>query len=132
MITDTENQPGVAQMLGDIAHDLQTLVGHQLTLFQVELKNDLRRAVAPTGSVIGGAVTALVGGIIFALAIAWLLPVIWPSLPLWGALAIVGGCLLAVGTVMILAGMHTLGNIKPPPTQSLEGLKENLQWKTKN
>jgi hypothetical protein len=131
MITETESQPGVVHMLSEIGQDLQTLVRQQLTLLQVELKNDLRRAVAPTGSVIGGAVTALVGGIIFALAVAWLLPVVWPSLPLWGALAIVGGCLLAGGAVLIFTGLHILGNIKPPPTQTLEGLKENLQWTTK-
>ena len=131
MITETENQPSVAQLLGDIGNDMQTLVKQQLTLFQVELKNDVRRAVVPTESMIGGAVTALVGGIVFALGVACLLPVIWPSLPLWAALAIVGGTLLAVGGISIFIGAHKLGNIKPPPTQTLEGLKENLQWKTK-
>src|SRR5262245_32785682 len=79
MITETESPPSVAQMLGDIGNDMQTLVKQQLTLFQVELKNDVRRAVAPTGSMVGGVVTALVGGIVFAIGIAFLLPVIWPS-----------------------------------------------------
>jgi len=131
MITETENQPSVAQMLGDIGNDMQTLVKQQLTLFQVELKNDVRRAVVPTESMIGGVVAALVGGVVFALGIACLLPVIWPSLPLWAALAIVGGTLLTIGAILILIGANNLGEIKPPPTQSLEGLKETLQWKTK-
>jgi putative superfamily III holin-X len=64
------------------------------------------------------------------LAVAHLLPTLWPNLTLGGALAIVGGGLVAVGAVATLIGRMLFAAFNPPPTETVQGLKENLQWKT--
>src|SRR5262245_207008 len=125
----TENQQSVTELVSGIVQDAQKLARQQLTLFQVELKNDWRRTLNAVLPLVCGLMVAFIGVIIGALAIAHLLPTIWPDLPLWGALAIVGGGLVVVGAAATLIGRRLFSTFNPPPTETVQGLKETLQWK---
>lgn len=127
---ETDDRQSVAALVSGIIRDARQLAHQQLTLLEVELKSDWRRTLQATLPLIMGLIICFVGLIIAALAIAHLLPAIWPQLPLWGALAIVGGCLLSIGTAATVIGRHLFGTFNPPPTETVQGLKENLQWKT--
>jgi hypothetical protein len=128
---EQDSQPGLTTLVSGIVHDAQDLIRQQLTLFQVEVKNDLRRTTAATLPVVAGIVVGLLAGIILAHALALGLQRLWPDLPLWGSYAIVGGILAVVGGAMIAWGIAKFKSFNPLPDQTVEGLKENLQWQTK-
>jgi hypothetical protein len=55
----------------------------------------------------------------------------WPEhVTLWGGYAIVGGALAALGIALVLWGKAKFSTFSPLPEQTMEGLKENIQWKT--
>lgn len=128
---ETEVQPGVTTLVSGIIQDAQQLLRQQLTLFQVEFKNDTRRTIAASIPLLVGMMICLLAGIILTIMAAHLLPWIWPQLPLWGGFAIVGGMLAIAGGALVLVGKSKFATFNPLPEQSLEGLKENIQWQTK-
>ena len=114
-----------------IIHDAQELVGQQLKLFQVEIRNDTRRTIAATVPMMIGGLLCLVALIILAVMMAHLISWAWPEhVTLWGGYAIVGGALAALGIALVLWGKAKFSTFSPLPEQTMEGLKENIQWKT--
>jgi len=126
-----DTQPGLTTLVSGIVQDAQDLMRQQLTLFQVEVKNDLRRTVTASLSLVAGGAIGLLAGIILMHALALALPRVWPDLPLWGGYAMVGGVLALAGGVFIGLGIAKFKSFNPLPDQTVEGLKENLQWQTK-
>lgn len=125
-------QPGLASLVGGIVQDAQSLIHQQLTLFQVEIKNDTRRTIAATVPILIGGVVCLVAAILLAVMLAHLIHALWPqTIPLWGGYAIVGGALAALGVGLVLWGKAQFAKFNPLPDQTVEGLKENIQWQTK-
>jgi len=108
------------------------LIREQLHLFQVELKNDLKRTSNASISLIVGGVLAGMGGFLLFVMVALLLHWAWPaSVSLWGAFGIVSGVLLVAGGACLLYGKTQFDAFNPLPDKSVEGLKETVQWKTK-
>jgi len=129
---ETEPQPPMTTLVSGIVQDAQKLVGQQLKLFQVELKNDLRKTKEASVPLVVGMLIALVGAITLALAGGYLISWTWPDLPLWAGLAIVGGGMALVGAAFALWGKCKFDSFNALPDETAEGLRENLQWKTKN
>lgn len=128
-----EGAASVTSLVTGIVHDAQDLVRQQLKLFQVEIRNDTRRTIAATVPMIVGGFLCLVAVMILAVMAAHLIAWAWPEqVPVWGGYAIVGGVLAGVGMALVLWGKAKFSKFSPLPEQSMEGLKENLQWKTKN
>lgn len=128
---DTE-EPGLTRLVSGIVQDAQELVKQQLTLFQVEVRNDMHRTISATIPIVVGALVLFIGVIIVAMAAAYLLVSLWPRLDHWGAFGIVGGALTALGVILVLVGRAKFATFNPLPDQTVEGLKENIQWKTKS
>jgi len=128
---ESESPPGVSNLVGGIIQDLRQLLVQQMTLFQVEVKNDVRRTIEACIPISVGAFVLLVAAVTLAVALSHLLCWLWPALPLWGGFGIVGACATLVGVALILIGKLKFDTFNPLPEKSLEGLKENMQWKTK-
>lgn len=122
---------GVASLVRGILDDARRLLMEQLTLFQVEMVKDLKQAVTAIIPIVAGMVILL--GAIFLLGsgaahfLCWL----FPELPLWAGFGIAGGAVVLLGITCIICGKVMLLRINPTDT-ALKGLKENIQWKTKN
>lgn len=129
--TDSERDAGFASLLRGIARDAQDLLQQQLTLFQVEFKNDVRRTAVAIASLTAGGVICLVAAIILAIALAMFLGSMVPGVPLWGWFGIVGGALAVIGAALIIVGKTRFDAFNPLPDKSVQGLMENIQWKTK-
>ena len=123
-------ETGTAALVGDIISDAQDLVKQQLHLFRVEIREDVNKVkkAAPAAFL---ALTMILGGVfLLGLALATLL--FWAfnqAVPLWvwqGVVAIVWVG-LGVAIFLVLAKSHALS---PIPEQSMEALKENVEWKT--
>jgi uncharacterized membrane protein YqjE len=129
---ETEHGESLTALVGGIIHDGQELIREQLHLFQVELKNDLKRTGNASISLIVGGVLAGMGAFLLFVMAALLLHWLWPaSVSLWGAFGIVSGVLLVAGGACLLYGKSQFDAFNPLPDKSVEGLKETVQWKTK-
>ena len=93
----------------------------------------MRRTLAATVPIIVGGVVCLLAGILLSVMLAHLLNYLWPETipPLWGGYAIVGGMLAALGGGLVFWGKAQFTKFNPLPDQTVEGLKENIQWQTK-
>lgn len=129
---EADSQASLSSLVSGIVQDAQDLMRQQLTLFQVELRKDWRQTTAALIPMVSGVLVALAGLIALAAAGAILLDTIWPQLTLWGSFAVIGGGLLVIGAALICWGKSRFDSNGPLPHESLEGLKENIQWKTKN
>lgn len=123
----------ITSLVSGIVQDAQDLVRQQLKLFQVEIRNDTRRTIAATIPMLIGGLLSLVAVMILAVMAAHLIAWAWPEhVPLWGGYAIVGGTLAVLGMALVFWGKAQFSKFSPLPDQTMEGLKENIQWKTKN
>ena len=127
----TTNSPGLTPLITGIVNDAQALIRQQLALFQTEIRNDLRRTKEATIPIAIGGVVCLVAGIVLGFALAHLILYIWPQCPAFVAYGIVGLLLAGVGGILVYTGKSKFDAFNPLPEKAVEGLKENIQWKTK-
>ena len=127
---ETEQERSVTSLVGGIIDDAKQLFVQQMTLFQVEIRHDMKRVVMAFIPLLAGIGVILTGLLLLVLASGHFLQWLFPELPLWGAYGLVGAGVIILGIVLIFVSKAVLGN--PLPEQSLQGLKENFQWKTKN
>jgi Putative Actinobacterial Holin-X, holin superfamily III len=128
---DTDSEVGVTTLLGGIVEDARDLFVEQMTLFQVEIKNDLRRTVMAVAPIMAGACVIFAGLILLGIGAANLLVWAAPEIPLWVGYALIGGLFAIVGGGLLMWGKIMLDKVHALPETALKGLKENLQWKTK-
>lgn len=128
---DRDLQPGLTTLVSGIIEDGQRLIRQQLELFQVEVSGDMRRTLAATMPLCVGFLVCMLAGAMLSLTLAYGLLAIWPTLPLWGAFGIVTGALVVLGACLVAWGVAKFKAFNPLPDQTVEGLKENLQWETK-
>ena len=139
MITEQENRttdntapPVLTPLIGGIVNDVQTLIKQQLTLFQTEITNDLRRTRNATIPLIAGGAVAVLAVIVLLLALAHsLVWAFYPNLPLFAGYGIVFLGLGIIAGALIIIGKSKFDAFNPLPDKSVEGLKEIVTWKTK-
>ena len=133
MQVETEqHDPGIASLMAGIMNDARELIVQQMTLFQVEIKNDIRKTFMALIPIIAGAGVFVIAMLMLMAAASLFLSWYFPSVPVWGGFAIVGGAFGAIGAVLIIIGNTMLARNNPLPEKAIQGLKENIQWKTKN
>jgi Putative Actinobacterial Holin-X, holin superfamily III len=142
MVSTTEvqnrSEPSAAALLNGILGDVQELVKQQLQLTRVEIKDDIHKTMEGAMTFASGTGVALVGAFLLGVMLVQLLYVLVapantdPSpLPLWGCYGIVGLVLLAGGGLLAYFGGHRIATL-PLGEQTVEGLKENVEWKLNN
>lgn len=129
---ESDTEAGVGTLIGGIVQDARDLLLEQMKLFQVEVKNDIRRTTAALIPLVAGLGVLFAGLVLLGVGGAYLLCWAAPDLPLWAGFGIVGGLTVGVGAVLVLWAKSMLDKINPVPETALKGLKENMQWKTKN
>jgi len=128
---ETNSSPGLAPLISGIINDAQALLRQQLTLFQSEIKHDVERAKEAAISLVGAVVVSLLALFFLGMTLAELLYWKWPELERFGAFGIVTLVMGILGGVMAYWGISKFMSFNPLPDKSVEGLKENIQWKTK-
>lgn len=133
MDTQLESTPDahVTSLLTGIVNDAKKLFVEQLTLFQVEIKNDVRRIIEAIIPILVGAIVLMPAIILLGMGAAHGICWLFPNFPTWAGFAIVGSGIATGGGILVLWGVWSLRSVNPMPEKSLQGLKENLQWKTK-
>jgi hypothetical protein len=128
---ESDTEAGVSSLIGGIVQDARALFLEQMTLFQVEIKSDIRRATAALVPLVAGLGVLFAGLVLLGVGAAYFLCWVAPEMPLWLAFAIVGGGTAGFGSLLVLWAKSMFDTVNPVPETALKGLKENLQWKTK-
>jgi uncharacterized membrane protein YqjE len=126
----SDTQPGMpdsslGELFSQLTSDLSALMRDEVQLAKVELKEEVARA-GRAGGLLGGAAFAgymVVVTLSFALAwgLAEVMAVGWAFLIVAVVWAVVGGFLY-------LRGRQQLNAVKLVPEQTVETLKEDVQW----
>jgi len=132
MATDlhTASSSNPAATVSDIIHDAEQLLTQQFKMFQAEIHQDIRKTRQAAQPLLCGLATLALGAIILSMSLGYLIYWLWPSVQLWGAFAIVGGLLTAIGAGLYYVGKKQFEAFNPLPDKSAQALKENLQWLT--
>ena len=116
---------GIGELVKELAGQTSTLVRQEIKLAQAEVTEKGKLAGKGAGMLAAAAVAALLGlGALTALLIVAL----DSALALWLAAVIVAALWLAVALVLGLAGKKSLQSATPPAPQTVETVKEDIQW----
>jgi uncharacterized membrane protein YqjE len=124
-VNDDPRDRGIGELVKDLADQTGTLVRQELRLAQAEVTQKGKLAGKGAGMLAGAAVAALLGlGALTALLIV----VLDSALALWLAVLIVMVLWLALAAGLALAGKNALQASTPPVPQTVETVKEDIQW----
>jgi hypothetical protein len=125
--TPYQSEPSLAQLLTGIVNDAKELMRQELALAKHEIREDLRKTTKAMLSLGIGIGVAAIGGLLLILMLVHLLNAL-AGLPLWACYGIVGGLFLIIGGVLLLIAKNTIARIDVVPPQTVETMKENVQW----
>jgi hypothetical protein len=115
----------LAELFSAMTSDLSTLMRKEVELAKVETRDEVSRAAKASGMLAGGAVAAYMALIFASFALAWLLDK-W--MPRALAFAIVAVVYAVAAAVLLSRGRGRLREVNPVPQQTVETLKEDVQW----
>jgi hypothetical protein len=133
----TSAEPGFATLVREIVNDIGGLVKQEIKFARAEIKADLRKTKEAVTLLAMGAGSAFLGVILLALTAVYLLH--WltapagadpASVPLWGCYAIVTVVFLGAGAGLLMAGKKRFDSFTPLPVQTVQTVKENVEWIT--
>ena len=121
---DVENR-SVGELLGKVTTDLSTLMRQEVELAKVELKEEASKAGKASGMLAGAGAVGYLVLVFLALALMFALDAVMPTG--WAAL-ITAAVLGIVAGVLFVLGRKRLQQVNPKPEQTVETLKEDVQW----
>src|SRR3954466_16279440 len=124
-VEQAPRERGIGELVKDLASQTSTLVRQEIKLAQVELTQKGKLAGKGAGWVAGAGVVALLG---LDIVTAFLIIVLDSFLPLWLAALIVTVLWLAIAAVLAMAGKKAIEHATPPAPQTVETVKEDIQW----
>jgi putative superfamily III holin-X len=125
---DTENPHGLTELANGVMDDAQEIIKQQFNLAKVELEHKASDIAWAASPLIAGILVLFVAITCLAFALAYGLAS--QGMPLWGGFTVVGGVLLIAAACLAWWSKALFKPVDPSPTQTVEGLKENMQWKT--
>ena len=131
-VTEPHNhEPPIGALVSDIVHDVKELITDGATLTKLEVQDEIGKAKTAAIEFGAGASVLAIGVILLLLMIVHLLAAITP-IPLWGCYGIVGGVLVLIGGMLLVAGKSTVslvGKIRKrrfswpkPPRPTIESM----------
>jgi uncharacterized membrane protein YqjE len=124
------DEQSVTKLVAGIVGDAQDLLQKQVTLFKMEVQEDLRLTTQAAISLGIGLAVALVGAIVLAFGLAHLLFHYVPGTPLWVWYLLVGAAVTGIGAVLVGGAIHAFSKINPPLPETTEAIKETVEWQT--
>ena len=115
----------VGDLLGRVTSDLSTLMRQEVELAKVEIKEEATKAGKASGTLVGAGLVGFLVLVFLSLAVMFGLDQVMPI----GWAAVITAVLLAiVAAVLFVVGRRQLRQVNPKPEQTVETLKEDVQW----
>ena len=129
-MSDTTDSRSLGDLFSRLTGDLGTLVRQEMELAKAETKQEIAKAGKAGGQLGAAALTGYLALLFASFALAWLLDDVMPrSLAFFIVAAIYG----IAAAVLAQRGRNQMKNVDPLPRQTVETLKEDVQWaKTRN
>jgi drug/metabolite transporter (DMT)-like permease len=119
----------IGDLFAELSRETGVLVRKEVELARTELTAKVRNASVHVGTTaVGGALAH--AGLLVVLA-ALVIGLSQLGVPPWLAAAIVGFGTIAVGYVLVNKGLKALRGASVVPTHTLESLKEDARWTTR-
>lgn len=115
----------VGELLSRMAEDISTLARKEVELAKAEIKQEASKAGKGAGLFGGTGVAGLFCVLMLSFAAAWGLAVVMPT---GFAFLVVAGIYLIAAAVLFLSGRREMRRVHPVPEQTVETLKEDVQW----
>ena len=112
-------------LIKDLSSDTSHLVKQELNLARAELTIKAKQAGRGVGMLAGAGVAALM---LLGALTAFLIVVFDAWMPLWVAALIVTLLWAIITGALASAGQAALKNINPQPEQTIDSLKEDVEW----
>jgi len=116
---------GAGALVSDVANNLSKLVRQEIELAKAEMRQSATRAGKGAGMFGGAAVAGVFALLFLLLAVMFALGEV---MALGWAALIVGAILLVCAGILALVGRANVKKVSPKPTQTVETLKEDMQW----
>lgn len=121
---DVEDK-SIGSLVSELTSDLSRLMRQELELAKVELKAEATKTGKAAG-MLGGA--GFAGWMVALFASAALMYALGAVMPLGWAALIVAVLWAIVGAVLYARGRQQLRQVSPVPDQTVQTLKEDVQW----
>lgn len=115
----------VGELLSEVTGDLSKLMRQEVALAKVELKEEAAKAGKASGLLGGAGAVGYLVLVFLSLALMFALDEVMPMG--WAALltAVILGI---VAAILFVVGRNKLKQVNPKPEQTVETLKEDVQW----
>ncbi len=124
--TNTDpSQASVGQLVAAVTGDISTLMRKEFELARAELSQEADKAKRGAGLLGGAAVAAHMLALFASLAVMFLLDEVMPR---WLAAALVALVYAGVAAALFSKGRQQMKTVDPKPRQTVETLKEDVQW----
>jgi uncharacterized membrane protein YqjE len=124
-VQDDPRERGIGELVKDLAGQTSTLVRQEIKLAQAEVTEKGKVAGRGAGLLAGAGVAAV---LMLGTLTAVLVVALDSALPLWLAALIVTLLWGIVAAVLAQTGRKALQTATPPAPQTVETLKEDIQW----
>jgi hypothetical protein len=114
-----------ADLIEDVVRDLQDIMRSEIRLAKAEVSEKASQVTRASTMFGGAAVAGLLGGMALVTAIIAFIAM-W--LPVWASALIVGFTLSVAAFGLYWQGKVRLANFTPVPEQTVETIKEDVEW----
>jgi uncharacterized membrane protein YqjE len=122
-----EPDQSLGELISRMTSDVSKLVGTQIELAKLEIKDEVAKAGKGAGMVGGGGVAAFLAVLLLSFAIAyWLADAFDDNYGL--GFFIVGLVYAVVAAVLVLKGKQKINEATPVAEQTIETIKEDVAW----
>jgi hypothetical protein len=119
------------ELVSGIVRDATDIISKEMMAARLEMRDELNKVKSMAVLIGIGAVALMIGGILLALTLVYLLQEL-SELDLWICYAIIGGLISGVGLIALLMGKQRAAATNLVPTESIEKAKEDARWITRN
>jgi xanthine/uracil permease len=129
MAADRTDERSLGELFAELSRETGTLMRKEVELAKVELTASMRKAGADAGMTAAGGALAHAGLLVVLAALV--LGLYELGIPAWLAAVIVGLGTIVVGYVLVNRGLTRLRQTQIVPANTVETLKENATWTTR-
>lgn len=124
---DRMSDVSTRDLIRSLFDDLTELVRKEVALARAEVTIEIRKAIR-AGVVAGAAGALLSAGLLLLITAAGLAISSSTGWPTWAGVLILGGAAVILGLVLCVPAWAMVRRIRVVPEQTLESMKENVQW----
>lgn len=121
------SEASVGQLIGEVASDLSTLVRKEIELAKAEMTTEAKKAAKGAGMLGGAGYAGHMVALFLSLALSWAISDLADFSWGWG-FVIVGVLWAIVAGVLYSKGREQMKKVNPKPEQTVDTLKEDVQW----